>query len=1105
MFRTVSNGAYAPSATMRVDAAHDQRDVVFARLPGEGYVAVWFDGNHPGTVRAQRFDGNGRRVGAEVEVGQGRGQPSVAATADGGFIVSWKSDSWTGEGIKVRLFDSDANPLGAAATVSTNNAGYLEMPEITALSNGGYAVVWKQQDNVSTPFQMRAQILDGSGAKVGGEIGVAQTLSFYPGVEVVGLAGGGFAAAWSEPESGADYYGGNSNIRAQMFTASGAKAGDPILVNSILPGGQANAQLLALPDGGFVAAWTDDGGRHKRVTTFNGNEGVWLQRFDAQGQKAGAAVRTGESGILPDMPTLALTDTGYFLAWSERYGAQFTHSRLKGQFFTTEGSAQGAAFQLGTDSATAEYESSALLLGNGSIVLGWNDVYGAQSLQSQLLVPVSNGTASPDSFGGSSNRDYHAAGAGNDIVAGGAEADGLAGQEGNDRLTGGAGDDQLYGGAGQDELGGGEGHDLLDGGSGADVMAGGAGDDFYVVDDPGDSVVENGGEGSDTVETSLADYSAPAAVENVIGTLGAGATQTLRGNGLGNFLTGGAADNFFHLGGGGEDFVKGNGGIDTLHIDWSDLAAPIILHLNPPVGDSLSGGASAGPGRSVNFSEVERLVVFGGSASDSLTGGERSDALSGGAGDDMLDGGAGIDTLRGGIGNDVYTVDSADVVEENEGEGTDEVRTTLASASLATFANIENLTGLSAMGQTLTGNGGNNVVTGGGGNDVLRLHDGGDDRVLGGAGDDNIFFIGSLSGADVVDGGDGSDTLVVQGPYGSLTLTANVTQIEHISILAGSNTAFGEPGTNRYDYVLTTHDSNFGAGVQARINGAALLAGEDFTFDGSAETNAHFVVYGGKGKDTLLGGLGNDIFFYAEERFASGDTVNGGAGYDGMFLRGNYTIDFNAPGYTGLFTNIENLTLTSATDERYARGGGTEFDYNLTLSNAIVNAGQTLTISGSLLLASETMILDASQESDGFLRLFGGKANDTLKGGGQNDLLHGNLGADTLAGNGGADTFRFDSTAESNAGSRDHILDFKPGTDKIDLSRIDANAAAAGDQAFSWIGSGAFSGTAGQLRAFQQGGTWLVEGDTNGDSVADLVIALTLQGPASLGAGDFLL
>jgi hypothetical protein len=77
----------------------------------------------------------------------------------------------------------------------------------------------------------------------------------------------------------------------------------------------------------------------------------------------------------------------------------------------------------------------------------------------------------------------------------------------------------------------------------------------------------------------------------------------------------------------------------------------------------------------------------------------------------------------------------------------------------------------------------------------------------------------------VVNGGRGVDTLVLQGPYGSLALTANVTQIENISILGGGNTGFGEPGTNRHDYVLTTHDANFAAGVQARINASALLAG----------------------------------------------------------------------------------------------------------------------------------------------------------------------------------------------------------------------------------------------------------------------------------------
>ncbi|HEY0130574.1 MAG TPA: M10 family metallopeptidase C-terminal domain-containing protein, partial [Allosphingosinicella sp.] len=128
-----------------------------------------------------------------------------------------------------------------------------------------------------------------------------------------------------------------------------------------------------------------------------------------------------------------------------------------------------------------------------------------------------------------------------------------------------------------------------------------------------------------------------------------------------------------------------------------------------------------------------------------------------------------------------------------------------------------------------------------------------------------------------------------------------------------------------------------------------------------------------------------------------------------------------------------------------------------------------------------------------------------LKGGALNDLIHGNLGADTLAGNGGADAFRYQNVAESSSGSMDRILDFTPGTDKIELDRIDANALVAGNQAFSWIGSSAFTGSAGQLRAYEQGGSWFVEGDVNGDGSADLVIALTLQGATPLGAGDFLL
>ena len=171
--------------------------------------------------------------------------------------------------------------------------------------------------------------------------------------------------------------------------------------------------------------------------------------------------------------------------------------------------------------------------------------------------------------------------------------------------------------------------------------------------------------------------------------------------------------------------------------------------------------------------------------------------------------------------------------------------------------------------------------------------------------------------------------------------------------------------------------------------------------------------------------------------------------------------------------------------------------------------GETLTVSGALLMATETMYVDGSVELDGFLRLFGGAAVDTLIGSPNADLIHGNLGGDTLAGSGGADVFRYQSTAESApvAGFVDYIIDFAPGEDKIDLSRIDADSAAAGDQAFTWIGSNAFSGSAGELRVYSTGPGWGVEGDVNGDGAADLYITLALQGFMSPppGQGDFIL
>jgi hypothetical protein len=75
--------------------------------------------------------------------------------------------------------------------------------------------------------------------------------------------------------------------------------------------------------------------------------------------------------------------------------------------------------------------------------------------------------------------------------------------------------------------------------------------------------------------------------------------------------------------------------------------------------------------------------------------------------------------------------------------------------------------------------------------------------------------------------------------------------------------------------------------------------------------------------------------------------------------------------------------------------------------------------------------------------------------------------------------------------------------DKIDLSAIDANGALAGDQAFTFIGTAGFSGKAGELHQIRLNGLTVIEGDLNGDRIADFQIEFASA--ISLSTSDFLL
>ncbi|MBB2688977.1 UNVERIFIED_ORG: Ca2+-binding RTX toxin-like protein [Rhizobium esperanzae] len=632
----------------------------------------------------------------------------------------------------------------------------------------------------------------------------------------------------------------------------------------------------------------------------------------------------------------------------------------------------------------------------------------------------------------------------------------VVGTAGNDSLTGGTGDDTIDGAAGNDLILAFAGNDTIVGGAGADTMVGGTGDDTYIVDNAGDVVTENAGEGTDTVKTALASYTLGANVENLVSTGTAAFAGT--GNELANAITGGVGADTLD-GGAGSDTLTGGAGNDIYVVD--------------NIGDVVVEAAGAGTDTIktvlnsyslASLANVENLT-FTGTGDFTGAGNAAVNVITGGAGNDILDGGAGADTLVGGAGNDIYIVDNTgDVVTEAASAGTDTIETALASYSLAALANVENLTYTGTTAFTGTGNTLANVISGGSGNDTL---DGGAgaDTLIGGTGDDT-YIVDNAGDVITENAGEGTDT--VKTALASYTLAANVENL----VYTGTGTAVFAGTGNALDNIIT------GGANADTLSGAA---GND-TLDGGA------------GADHLIGGTGDDT--YVVDNASDVITENAGEGTD--------TIRTNLATYSlASLPNVENLTYTGtaaftgagnaaanvivggagndtldggagadtliggAGNDTYivddagdvvveVAGGGTDVVKTVLASYTLGANVENLTYTGSSAFAGTGNELDNA--------ITGGAAADTLSGDAGNDTLDGGAGADTLIGGLGDDTYIIDNAGDivsENAGE---------GTDTVKTS-LTTYTLGANVENLTYTGTAAFTGTGNGLDNVITGGT----------------------------------
>lgn len=245
------------------------------------------------------------------------------------------------------------------------------------------------------------------------------------------------------------------------------------------------------------------------------------------------------------------------------------------------------------------------------------------------------------------------------------------------------------------------------------------------------------------------------------------------------------------------------------------------------------------------------------------------------------------------------------------------------------------------------------------------------------------------------------------------------------------------------------------SGIEGVIGGA----GADVMI-GDAGAN---LLGGGAGNDVLTGGGGNDTL----DGGVGEDTMSGGAGGD------IYVVD-----------NAGDVVMEGATT-------GTDWVWTPLEAYALRARMESLLYIGTAAFAGTGNV--------GRNEITGGAGAGTLSGLGGSDILRGGGGRDLLIGGEGVDRFVFDQASLGPAATHAvTIQDLDRALkERLDLVAVDAVAATPEDDAFAFIGTAACSGVAGQLRWTDLGAQRRIEGDVNGDAVADLTILTSATGPVT--------
>jgi hypothetical protein len=347
---------------------NDQEGASIKSLGNGDIVAVWLERTDAGNqIRGQIFNADGTRKGGEFLIGAAtvdEPYPAVTILADGRFLVSWAHENEIIDGvesnkIKGQIFNANGTRSGTELDLaSTTMTGWWESePRISALANGGFAIVYSASDGEQSGTF--TSTFDRSGNVIGRHERVnVSTSGEQEAVTAVSLKDGRYVTFFEDSntiigrvmkadgtpdttfaefnivsESGKLAFGAHAtllsdgriivasqhggNIYGQIINADGTKSGARFTIAADVSSWNfySGVKVVALANGSFAAAYM-------RIAGFGAELQLCVQTFDKNGRATSSqlAVRSGNTAINlleGDLDISALSDGRLVVSWAE--------------------------------------------------------------------------------------------------------------------------------------------------------------------------------------------------------------------------------------------------------------------------------------------------------------------------------------------------------------------------------------------------------------------------------------------------------------------------------------------------------------------------------------------------------------------------------------------------------------------------------------------------------------------------------------------------------------------------------------------------------------------------------------------------------------------